>query len=131
MSDRIPSRLVGRVRQSAGEFCEYREAKKRCTIRDQLGRSGYANGMKRNATTLDRLVEPLVRTLTPEVARSLIQLRADPELQARMDELAEKCNEGRLTPEEREEYETSIRFANYLAIIQAKARRLLKVPERS
>ena len=87
--------------------------------------------MKRNTTTLDRLVEPLVRTFTPEVARSLIQLRADPELQARMDELAEKCNQGRLTLEEREEYETSIRFANYLAIIQAKARRLLKDSERS
>jgi hypothetical protein len=85
--------------------------------------------MKRT-TTLDRLVDPLVQTFTPEVARSLIRLRADPELQARMDELAEKCNEGRLTAEERDEYETSIRFANYLAIIQAKARRLVKVAER-
>jgi hypothetical protein len=79
--------------------------------------------MKRS-TTLDRLVDPLVQTFTPEVAKSLVQLRADPELQARMDELAEKCNEGRLTPEERDEYETSIRFANYPAIIQSKARRL-------
>ena len=87
--------------------------------------------MKRSTTTLDRLVEPVARTFTPEVARALIRLRADPELQARMDELAEKCNEGRLTPDEREEYETSVRFANYLAIIQAKARRLLKVSERT
>jgi hypothetical protein len=87
--------------------------------------------MKRNTTTLDRLVEPIVRTFTPEVARSLVQLRADPESQARMDELAEKCNDGRLTAEEREEYETSVRFANYLAIIQAKARRLLKISERT
>ncbi len=87
--------------------------------------------MKRHTTTLDRLVEPMVRTFTPEVARALIQLRADPELQAHMDELAEKCNDGRLTSEEREEYETSVRFANYLAIIQAKARRLLKVSERT
>ena len=85
--------------------------------------------MKHGPTTLDRLVESMVRTFTPEVARSLIQLRADPELQARMDELAQKSNEGRLTPEEREEYETSIRFANYLAIIQAKARRLLKAAD--
>jgi hypothetical protein len=89
----------------------------------------YAEEMDRT-TTLDRLVEPLVRTFTPDVARSLIQLCADPELQARMDELAEKSNEGRLTAGEREEYETSIRFANYLAIIQAKARRLLKASER-
>ena len=81
--------------------------------------------MKRSTATLERLVEPVVRTLTPEVARALVELRADPELQARMDELAEKCNEGRLTPDEREEYETSIRFGNFLAILQAKARRLL------
>lgn len=42
-----------------------------------------------------------------------------------MDKLAEKCNEGRLTPQEQEEYDTAIRFANYLAILQAKARRAL------
>jgi len=82
--------------------------------------------MKRSTATLDRLVEPVVRTLTPAVARALVNLRADPELQARMDELAEKCNEGELTPDEREEYETSIRFGTFLAIIQAKARALLK-----
>jgi hypothetical protein len=64
------------------------------------------------------------------VAKALVGLRADPELQARMDELAQKCNEGRLTPEEREEYDTSVRFANYLAIIQARARRLLRASER-
>jgi hypothetical protein len=57
-------------------------------------------------------------------------LRADLELQARMDELAEKCNEGRLTPEEREEYDTVVRFATYLAIIQARARRLLRASAR-
>jgi hypothetical protein len=87
--------------------------------------------MNHTPTTLDRLVEPMVRTFTPDVARSLVQLRADPEVQARMDELAEKCNEGRLSSEEREEYETSIRFANYLAIIQAKARKMLKATEQS
>jgi hypothetical protein len=87
--------------------------------------------MKRCSTTLDRLVDPVVRTLTPEVARALIRLRADPELQSRMDELAKKCNEGQLTAEEREEYETSVRFANYLAIIQVKARRLLKASDPS
>jgi hypothetical protein len=87
--------------------------------------------MNRSTATLDRLVEPVVRTFTPEVAKALIQLRADPQLQDRMDELAEKCNEGRLTAEEREEYETSVRFANYLAILQAKARRLLQRRKRS
>lgn len=83
----------------------------------------------KSSSTLDRLVEPVVRTFTPEVARALIGLRADPELQARMDELAAKCNEGRMTAEEREEYDASIRFANYLAILQARARRLLRASE--
>ena len=87
--------------------------------------------MNRATATLDRLVEPVVRTFTPEVARALINLRADRQLQARMDELAGKCNEGKLTSDEREEYETSIRFANYLALLQAKARKLLKARERT
>jgi hypothetical protein len=87
--------------------------------------------MNRATATLDRLVEPVVRTFTPEVARALIKLRADRQLQARMDELAEKCNEGKLTSDEREEYETSIRFANYLTLLQAKARKLLKARERT
>ena len=67
---------------------------------------------------------------TSTSAVALVELRADPELQGRMDELAEKCNEGKLSSEEREEYETSVRFANYLAIIQAKASRLLRASKR-
>lgn len=85
--------------------------------------------MSRSSAIVDRLVEPFVRTLTPEAARALVQLRADPELQARMDELAEKCNEGQLTPDERDEYDTSIRFGSFLAILQAKARALLQRSE--
>jgi hypothetical protein len=38
---------------------------------------------------------------------------------------ADKCTEGRLTPEERDEYEAMIRVGNFVAILQAKARRLL------
>jgi hypothetical protein len=82
--------------------------------------------MKETSSIIDRLAEPFVRTLTPKVAQALVKLRADPELQRRMDELAEKCNEGQLTPDEREEYESSIRFGSFIAILQAKARAFLK-----
>jgi hypothetical protein len=82
--------------------------------------------MKRNHDTLDLLVEPVINVLTPEVAKAIVELRASPELQKRMDVLAEKCNEGKLTADESEEYETSIRFGNFIAIVQAKARNLLK-----
>ena len=40
--------------------------------------------------TLDRLLDPVSRCLTPEVAQTLINLRADPSIQSRLDELADK-----------------------------------------
>ena len=47
------------------------------------------------------------------------------EMQGRIEDLADKCTEGRLTPEERDEYEALIPVGNFVAILQAKARRLL------
>lgn len=82
--------------------------------------------MSQNSATMDRLVEPIVQTLTPQVAKALVKLRADPELQARMDELAEKSNRGTLSIEEKDEYETSICVGNFVGILQVKARTLLK-----
>ena len=77
---------------------------------------------------LDRMLEPVSDCFTPEVARRFLQLRADPELQARIDALADKCNEGELSAEERSEYETYVRAGNLIAILQAKARKLLGQP---
>ena len=71
---------------------------------------------------VDRLLEPLSRCIRGEGERELLNLRADTELQARIDALADKCDEGLLTPEERTEYETYVRFGNFVAILQAKAR---------
>jgi hypothetical protein len=75
--------------------------------------------------TLERLLDPVGRCLTPEVARQLVDLRADPDLQERVDLLADKCTEGQLTAEEREEYETYVRASRFIAILQAKARKVL------
>lgn len=46
-------------------------------------------------------------------------LRADERTQARVDELAEKCNEGHLTPEERNEYEVYVQASTLIGILQA------------
>jgi len=70
------------------------------------------------------MLEPVSNCLTPEVARRLVQVRADPELQARIDDLADRCTEGTLTAEEKREYETYVRAGNLIAILQAKARKL-------
>ena len=77
------------------------------------------------ATYLDRMLEPVSDCLTPEVARRLVQMRADPEFQARIDDLADRCTEGSLTAEEKLEYETYVRAGNLIAILQGKARKLL------
>ena len=47
----------------------------------------------------------------------------------RFETLAD-LDRAKVTIEEREEYDTSVRFANYLAIIQVRARRLLRASER-
>lgn len=78
------------------------------------------------APVLDRLLDPVGRILTPDVARDLVKMRFDPKAQARIDRLALKCNEGKLTDAERSEYETYVYFIDFMAILQAKARTLLK-----
>lgn len=74
---------------------------------------------------LDRLLDPVGRCLTADVSRKLVALRADPEAQARIAALAEKCNEGQLTHAERTEYQTYVAASNFIAILQSKARKLL------
>lgn len=74
---------------------------------------------------LDRLLEPVGRCFTPDVARKIVELRADPGLQARIDELADKSTEGRLSEEERSQYETIVRAIDFIAVLQAKARAVL------
>ncbi len=76
--------------------------------------------------TLDRLLDPVSRCLTPEVARALINLRADPSIQARLDELADKNTENRLTPDEREQYDLYLSAISVITVLQSKARMILK-----
>ena len=75
---------------------------------------------------IDRLLGPVGRSITPEFARELVELRASPDDQARIDELAEKCNEGVLTAEERSEYEGLVQAVHLIGVLQAKARAVLK-----
>ena len=67
--------------------------------------------------------------LTPEQTERLSQLRGDPTLEGRLAELAEKANDGDLTPVEQAEYEGYIEANNLLAVLQAEARFRLANPE--
>ncbi|HEV3121115.1 MAG TPA: hypothetical protein VGY53_04405 [Isosphaeraceae bacterium] len=77
------------------------------------------------STVLDRLLEPVTRCLTPEVARQLVALRGDPAVQARIDVLADKCTAGDLSEQEFDEYETYLWGIAFISMLQAKARKLL------
>jgi uncharacterized protein YnzC (UPF0291/DUF896 family) len=77
-------------------------------------------------TPLAKLLDPVGRSLTPDVARALVNLRADPAVQERLDELADKSTEGTLTDDERAEYESYIHAIDFISVLQAQARRLLK-----
>lgn len=77
------------------------------------------------ATIISDILEPV---LTPELAQRIMNLRADEATQAKIDNLADKCTEGRLTPEERQEYESYVQAIDVISILQAKARRVLRGP---
>ena len=62
----------------------------------------------------------------PERAEAVIGFRAAPELQERIDELAEKSAEGQLTEAERSEYAGYVRANKFVAILQQHARRLIE-----
>jgi hypothetical protein len=81
-----------------------------------------------NPTTsyvLSRLLEPVGRMMPLAFARDLASMRATPEIQARIDELADKSNEGELTEDERAEYAAYVDAVDVISILQAKARAVL------
>ena len=79
-----------------------------------------------NAMSLDSLMSPVTDCLDDPSLRALVELRASPDATQRMEWLAERANEGELTPSERDEYESCVMFANFLGVLQSKARRKLQ-----
>ncbi|MBI3469690.1 MAG: hypothetical protein HY000_42370 [Planctomycetes bacterium] len=74
---------------------------------------------------LDRFLEPVTEALTPELARRLVELRADDEVQSEIEVLRQKANAGTLSPEEEAAYKDFVEAVDLISIIQSKARRFL------
>jgi hypothetical protein len=83
------------------------------------------NATGHGSAILDEMLEPVSRSLGLKAARSLAALRVGTRTQARVEKLADKSNEGKLTPKERAEYEAYIQASTLIGILQAKARRIL------
>lgn len=64
--------------------------------------------------------------MTPAVAKHVLKLRFTEEDNCRMHDLAARNQEGRLTPTEAEELDNYIVVGDLLAILQSRARKLLK-----
>src|SRR5436190_1285793 len=90
-------------------------------------RLDYNVGMKTktNYSPLEQMIENLSKCFTPESAKRLLKLRADAKLQKHIDELADKCTEGTLSPEERAEYGDCVALSTFIAILKSKARQQL------
>ncbi len=74
---------------------------------------------------LSQLLEPVGQMMPVEFAQKLATMRASPEVQARIDELADRCTEGELTDKERAEYEAYVDAIDVISILQAQARSVL------
>ena len=90
-----------------------------------IGRGRYNRRMATEEAIIDEMLEPLAEALTPEAARLFVELKAPASVQARVDELAAKCNEGELTDLERADYEKYVRIGNLFALLKAKAKRVI------
>lgn len=77
------------------------------------------------SSALQRILDPVGRCLTPDVARALLGVRTDAETQARLEELADKSTEGTLTEAERNEYQAYVSAIDFLTVLQSKARAVL------
>jgi hypothetical protein len=71
---------------------------------------------------LDKMLEPVTKALSQEVAQALVNIRAGEAVQARIANLAEKCNEGLLSPAEQGEYESYVQAVDMISVLQVKAR---------
>lgn len=72
----------------------------------------------------ERGVRPLLKIVLPDKAEAVLGFRAEPELRARIEELAGKSTEGQLTEGEKAEYEGYVRANKFVAILQRQARHL-------
>jgi hypothetical protein len=83
-------------------------------------------GNPNSAALLDGLFDPFSRCLDSESAQRVSEFRIDPDIQARIDTLAERANEGVLGEDERTEYEAFINAADFISILKLKAQRQLE-----
>jgi hypothetical protein len=77
-------------------------------------------------SALDRMLEPFSHCLNREAAERIVRFQIEPGVQSRVEELAQRANEGLLTPAERSEYQSYVDAADMITLFKLKAKRLLQ-----
>jgi hypothetical protein len=72
-----------------------------------------------------RLIESQPEELTPEAAKYLLGLGFTENDQARLQELADRSQDGTLSEDEGREFDSYLHIGNLLAVMQSKARLVL------
>ena len=80
-------------------------------------------------TILDKMLQPATDEMPPEFARKLLSLRADTELQSRIEELRSKANMGNVSSDEELEYKEFVEAVDIISLLQEKARRILSAQQ--
>jgi len=75
---------------------------------------------------LEQLAELDVESISPATARKLLRFRFAASHHRRVHTLSAKAQEGTLSPAERDELDEYIRVGTLLAILQSRARQVLK-----
>lgn len=79
-------------------------------------------------SAFERGVTPVLQMVLPGRTESVLGFEPDPELQSRIEELARKSTEGKLTEEERAEYAGYVRANKFVAILKRQAERMNASP---
>jgi hypothetical protein len=77
---------------------------------------------------LEALAESVAACLDAASLRAIANMELDPKTRNRLDELAEKANEGQLSADERVEYQSFIGVSEFLGLAQLRARVRLGLP---
>ena len=75
---------------------------------------------------LETLADSVAACLDAPSLRAIANLELDSKTRKRLDELAEKANEGKLSADERVEYQSFIGVSEFLGLAQLRARAILK-----
>jgi hypothetical protein len=78
------------------------------------------------AAILARIIQTDERELTPDAARYLLAMRLPSGDEDRVNELSAKARAGSLTEVESQELDSYLHIGSLLAVMQSKARQLLK-----